>query len=290
MARQTKLQIPKQPAQLTPQQMTAGIDRLKKRLEELKRFEPTSITEQYNIPELDRLSAAIDDALVRTFGGETLEYDRYQSAQHFDNGPHNYAVPVSIHEVHQSLARSKASNIALMEQAIDGLEERLSEVIGSPTSSVVLAPGTARTRKVFVVHGRDEGPREAVARFLERLGFEPVILHEQANQGRTVIEKVEAHSDVGFAVVLLTPDDEGNLKGEAPQPRARQNVLLELGYFIGKLTRKRVCTLKVGELEIPSDWRGVVDEPYDANGAWKQTLARELKAVGYEIDWNKVMQ
>jgi predicted nucleotide-binding protein len=90
--------------------------------------------------------------------------------------------------------------------------------------------------------------------------------------------------------VLLTPDDEGCVKGGTPQARARQNVLLELGYFIGKLTRKRVCTLKLGELEIPSDWRGVVDEPFDMGGGWKQTLARELDAAGYEIDWNKVMK
>jgi predicted nucleotide-binding protein len=149
---------------------------------------------------------------------------------------------------------------------------------------------SARNRKIFVVHGGEEGPREAVARFLERLGFQPIILHEQANQGRTVIEKVEDHSDIGFAVVILTPDDTGNLEGEAPQPRARQNVLLELGYFIGKLTRRRVCTLKVGELEIPSDWRGVVEEPYDAGGGWRQTLARELEAAEYEIDWNRVMR
>jgi predicted nucleotide-binding protein len=127
-------------------------------------------------------------------------------------------------------------------------------------------------------------------RFLERLGFQPVILHEQANLGRTVIEKVEAHSEVGFAIVLLTPDDQGNLVGEQPRPRARQNVLLELGYFIGKLTRQRVCTLKVGDLEIPSDWRGVIDEPFDSGGGWKQTLARELDAAGYEIDWNRVMR
>jgi predicted nucleotide-binding protein len=77
--------------------------------------------------------------------------------------------------------------------------------------------------------------------------------------------------------------------GLYPQPRPRQNVLLELGYFIGKLSRKRVCTLTVGEMEIPSDWRGVVDEPYDANRAWQQTLARELKAADFEVDWNKVM-
>jgi hypothetical protein len=99
--------------------------------------------------------------------------------------------------------------------------------------------GSAQTKlippvssKVFVVHGHDEGARESVARFLERLGLDAIILHEQANRGRTVIEKVEAHSDVGFAVVLLTPDDEGCVKGGVPAPRVRQNVLLELGYFI----------------------------------------------------------
>jgi predicted nucleotide-binding protein len=154
------------------------------------------------------------------------------------------------------------------------------------------APNVGRTnsRKIFVVHGRDEGAREAVARFLEKLDFEAIILHEQANQSRTVIEKIEAYSDVGFAVVLLSPDDEGCLRGETPKPRARQNVLLELGYFIGKLTRQCVCTLKVGEIEIPSDWAGVVDEPFDSTGGWKLTLARELKAAGYQVDWNKVME
>jgi hypothetical protein len=125
---------------------------------------------------------------------------------------------------------------------------------------------TTFSRKVFIVHGRDEAPREAVARFLEKLGFEAIILHEQANKGRTVIEKVEAHGDVGFAVVLLTPDDEGCTKGEEPGPRARQNVILELGYFIGRLGRERVCALKRGEVEIPSDFGGVVYEPFDSSG------------------------
>src|SRR5690606_12147790 len=98
------------------------------------------------------------------------------------------------------------------------------------STETVLKPSFSR--KIFIVHGHDDGAREAVARFLERIGLEAVILHEQANQGRTIIEKVVAHSDVGFAVVLLTPDDEGCAKGGKPEPRARQNVLLELGYFI----------------------------------------------------------
>ena len=146
------------------------------------------------------------------------------------------------------------------------------------------------SRKVFIVHGHDDGARETVARFLERIGLEAVILHEQANQGRTIIEKVVANSDVGFAVVLLTPDDEGCVKGGALEPRARQNVLLELGYFIGRLGRDKVCALKRGTLEIPSDFAGVVWEAMDSSGGWKQALARELEAAGHSIDWNKVMR
>ncbi|MFM0005749.1 nucleotide-binding protein [Paraburkholderia dipogonis] len=141
--------------------------------------------------------------------------------------------------------------------------------------------------KVFIVHGHDDGARQTVARFLEKLGFEPVILQEQANRGRTIIEKFEEHSDVGFAVVLLTPDDEGRAKGGGLQPRARQNVVLELGYFIGRLGRHRVCALKSGDLELPSDYQGVLWETMDAGGGWKLSLARELKAAGHEVDLNK---
>jgi predicted nucleotide-binding protein len=146
------------------------------------------------------------------------------------------------------------------------------------------------SNKIFIVHGHDEGAREAVARFLLQLGFEPIILHEQASRGRTVIEKVEAHGDVSFVVVLLTPDDEGCAKGGTPEPRARQNVLLELGYFIGRLGRENVCALKRGAVEIPSDFAGVVWETMDAGPGWKQALGRELEAAGHTIDWNKVMR
>jgi hypothetical protein len=89
------------------------------------------------------------------------------------------------------------------------------------------------SRKVFIVHGHDDGAREAVARFLERIGLEAIILHEQANQGRTVIEKVVDHGDVGFAVVLLTPDDEGCVSGGTPEARPRQNVLLNWVISLG---------------------------------------------------------
>ncbi len=152
----------------------------------------------------------------------------------------------------------------------------------------IIAP---KSNNVFIVHGHDGEARESVARFLGNIGLNPIILHEQANRGRTVIEKVEAHSEVGFAVVLLTPDDEGRVKGTNElEPRARQNVLLELGYFIGRLGRENVCALKRGTLEIPSDFAGVVWETMDTGVGWKQALGRELSAAGYEIDWNKVMR
>lgn len=162
----------------------------------------------------------------------------------------------------------------------------------------VLAHGRPETRlvvphsnRVFIVHGHDAEARETVARFLSNIGFEPIILHEQANQGRTVIEKVEANADVGFAVVLLTPDDVGRANADSElEPRARQNVLLELGYFIAKLGRERVCALKRGNVVIPSDFAGVVWTEMDGAGGWKSALGKELQAAGHSIDWNKVMR
>jgi predicted nucleotide-binding protein len=168
--------------------------------------------------------------------------------------------------------------------------------IKSKTGTVEATMLPARTepaaRKVFIVHGHDEGAREMVARYVQKLGFEPIILHEQASQGRTVIEKIDAHSDVGFAVVLLTPDDVGARKGEENklQNRARQNVLLELGYFLGKLGRSRVCALKRGDTEVPSDFEGVVYVTFDEASGWKNDLGRELEAAGFEIDWNLAMR
>ena len=141
----------------------------------------------------------------------------------------------------------------------------------------------SNSKSVFVVHGHDKAMESQVARFLERLDLIPIILHEQANKGRTIIEKFEGHSsDVGFAVVLLSPDDIGSAKGGTPAPRARQNVILELGYFIGKLGRDRVCALHAGEVELPSDLHGVVWVPY--SGDWKLKLIQELRAAGISVN------
>jgi len=152
-------------------------------------------------------------------------------------------------------------------------------------------PATTGGRGVFVVHGRDQGVKHEVARFLERLGLKPIILHEQPSKGRTIIEKFEDYSDVAYAVVLLTADDIGKLASEEtePRPRARQNVVFELGFFIGNLGRKRVCTLYQEGLELPSDYKGVVYVPLDPRGAWKLQLGGELKAAGLEVDMDKAV-
>jgi len=146
------------------------------------------------------------------------------------------------------------------------------------------------SRDIFIVHGHDEAAKHEVARFIEKLGLHPIILHEKPDKGRTVIEKVEQHSDVGFTVVLLTPDDMGHPKDKPaePKPRARQNVVLELGYFIGILGRARVCALKKGDIEIPTDFSGVLYTPMDDAGAWQLKLAREIKAAGIDVDLSKL--
>ena len=142
------------------------------------------------------------------------------------------------------------------------------------------------TNRVFLVHGHDTGTKETTARFIERLGLAPIILHEQANEGRTIIEKFEAYSDVGFAIVLMTPDDVGASAKEQNKllGRARQNVILELGYFTGRLGRSKVCALFRPGIEIPSDFHGVLFLELDEPGAWKPKLANELVKAGIKID------
>jgi predicted nucleotide-binding protein len=148
---------------------------------------------------------------------------------------------------------------------------------------------TANRHEVFVVHGHDDALRSEVCRLLEKLGLKPIVLFEQPDKGRTVIEKFEQHANVGYAVVLLTPDDEGGLRGkEQVTPRARQNVIFELGFFYGKLGRKNVCAILKEGLEFPSDINGVIYKRADHAGAWRLELAKEMKAAGLGIDLNKL--
>ncbi len=155
-----------------------------------------------------------------------------------------------------------------------------------------LSVETEGKQKVFIVHGHDNEAKIEMARTLEKLGFEAIILHEQPNAGYTIIEKIAAYSDVVFAVVLYTECDLGRdktKKVEEEQYRARQNVVFEHGYLIGKLDREKVAAFVKGNVETPGDISGVVYTTMDNAGAWKQELVREMRAAGLNVDFNKLI-
>lgn len=151
--------------------------------------------------------------------------------------------------------------------------------------ALLRAVQSALLRNVFIVHGRNMEVLDTIELHLRRLHLRPIILRQQMDRGRTVIEKFEDSSDaIAFAVVLLTPDDVGGLRrGGKTQPRARQNVLVELGYFVGKLGRRKVCVLSRGNVEIPSDYYGVLSTPMDAGDRWKTKLEDEMTRAGLII-------
>lgn len=153
-----------------------------------------------------------------------------------------------------------------------------------------LSVSTTKPTKVFIVHGHDDLTKIKVARFVEKLGYEAIILHEQASRGKTIIEKIETYTDVGFAIILYTPDDVGNNQEEASagslNARARQNVIFEHGYLIAKLGRDKVVPLVTAKMELPSDIMGVV---YVSDTDWQINIAKEMKHAGYNIDFNKLM-
>ena len=171
------------------------------------------------------------------------------------------------------------------------LYPEISAAIFSKNNAGIVKQGN----RVFVIHGHDEAMKQTVARTLEKLGLDPIILHEKPNIGRTIIEKFTDYSDVSFAVALLSSDDIAYAKGDNPDQakfRARQNVILELGYFLGKLGRNRVVALfnQNENFEMPSDYSGVLFVPYVGNNHWQFDLIKELKACGYSIDANKLLE
>ena len=145
-----------------------------------------------------------------------------------------------------------------------------------------------------MVHGRDQAAKLEVRTFLSKLELDPVILEEQPSGGQTVIEKFEGKSDVNLAVVLLTPDDEGRLANSTdklePRPGARQNVIFELGFFVGKLGRSKVFVLHKGEVELMSDYQGVIYIDMDDEKGWQLRLANEIEAAGVSVDLNRLKQ
>ena len=186
--------------------------------------------------------------------------------------------------------RAKSTLMKAIETVVSALsEDTYGELRTAESTS--LSPNLSN--KVFVVHGHDSALKTDVERFLREIGLEPVVLHRQPDEGATIIEKFEKHSDVGYAFILLTPDEiaytinQKDLEDEKrkKENRARPNVIFEFGYFVGKLGRNRVCCLHKGEVVVPSDLNGLiykrVEESIDSQAL---PIIRELKAAGYKIN------
>jgi predicted nucleotide-binding protein len=277
----------KRSVQLTREEIERAIPRIRKRIDEIEAFDPAG-KEPEREAMVIHLTASIADTLARTFGSETVEYDRYINASYFHHTHIMGGTPE--HYIVEGYSDSKVRSLSLLRQIVVSLEEQLEEMglAMTPTPPPVQADTShTQNRRIFVVHGHDEASKLSVERFLKVLSFEPIVLHAQPNKGATVIEKFESNADVGFAVVVLTPDDVGGVSADALQGRARQNVVLELGYFTGRLGRNRVAALKRGDLELPSDVVGVVYIDFDERGAWKLDLARELEAAEFQVDWSQ---
>ena len=181
--------------------------------------------------------------------------------------------------------KERKRDIAMQITVFESIIEKLSLIPTIENSKNEVNIDIKSTNKIFIVHGHNNEIKQTVARTLSQLKLEPIILHEQSEQGRTIIEKFEDNSsDVNFAIILLTADDEGKAKRETDyQTRARQNVVFEMGYFIGKLGRKKVFLLLENGVQKPGDLDGIVYIPIDDTEGWKLKLVKELKATGYNV-------
>lgn len=226
------------------------------------------------------------------------EYNEYKKS-YDDAGFFSYGTIISTNSRPETAAEQLERFKLKVHAKVDNLKKlkAKSDLLKSSNSdSTMFQKNTAIKEEndktqVFIVHGHDETAKVKTARFIEKLGFKPIILHEQASGGNTIIEKIEEYSNVGFGVVLYTPCDMGAVKTSSPvyRDRARQNVVFEHGYLIGKIGRKNVCALVKGDIETPNDISGVVYIKMDDADAWQMHLAREMKKSGYAIDLNALV-
>ena len=205
----------------------------------------------------------------------------------------------SIDEIKKILKNKKSPDVLFIFTSADIVED--DKLVKDITNDLLKTVETVNAKKesiskkvnmskIFIVHGHDDSMKLDVARFIEKLCFKAIILHEQVNAGLTIIEKIEKFSDTGYAIVLYSPCDIGskNEKDATPKLRARQNVVFEHGFLIGRLGRNRVAALVKGDLELPGDTDGVVYISYDKD-AWKFEIAKELKNAGYAVDMNLIV-
>ena len=227
-------------------------------------------------------------------GGQQLYVEitsRYDSViENFGNGLYQYFSEQHFYDPEVS-GESLIHNIRTLQGKMISYQAKNYPPKENATFSILSSMNIVKNnKKVFIVHGHDNEAKQELARVLEKSDFEAIILHEQPNSGKTIIEKIERYTDVGYAIVLYTECDKGrdkNVPIEQEKSRARQNVVFEHGYLIAKLGRDHVCALVKGDVETPGDISGVVYVPMDENGAWKMQLAKDMQDVGLPVDMNK---
>lgn len=262
-----------------------GIDKSIKRTEKVE----TKTIEEMMHEDIQRckdvMEGTVEENKVRMFYTEiTAKYDSIIAG--FGNGLYSYYEEQKFYDPDISLVALRHNILVLSQKMTTFLATSSSKIISKEETHVM------KSNKVFIVHGHDDTAKVEMARTLERAGLEAVILHEQADAGMTIIEKIEKYTDVAFAVVLYTECDKGRAKEQdvnEEKYRARQNVVFEHGYLIGKLGRTQVSAFVKGNVETPGDISGVVYTNMDSAGAWKQTLARNMIAAGMNIDVGKMV-
>jgi Predicted nucleotide-binding protein containing TIR-like domain len=238
MANRSSSPTPQAP-QLTAAQMRNRISRIQGCIRELQDFDLTTVRDRSDT-RIKSLEASINQVLTETFG-DGPERDLYAAAANLDRAALTIGAKTPLPEVVQGLTRGKEQAIELLNRAIQALENKITDLGEAASQEPAVVPAEF-SKDVFIVHGHDDPAKTEVTLLIERAGLNAVILHEQPNEGRTIIEKFEKHGgSAGFAVVLLTPDDVGGPNREDLRPRARQNVIGEMFWFAGKLGRKRVC-------------------------------------------------
>jgi predicted nucleotide-binding protein len=246
---------------------------LKKQMDQIDRL----LQLHHDDPEVDKWDNFTSQVLIKAFGKPHDNLSAFDSAR-FGSG---VGWGMSDYEYQEEFIKHLNNTKKILEGFIEQLE-----VFGEPKESYQPVTTTSlSSKRIFIVHGHARQAMSELALILTRLGLEPIILHEQPNAGMTIIEKLEKHSDVGYAFILLTPDDKGCLNNEAvPVPRARQNVVFEFGLFVGKLGREKVCCIHSGNVELPSDLNGLVYLPFISSVHEVQLdIIKELKAAGYQL-------